>query len=142
MRHTHVLTEALVDLPVENVWEVVADDAVYATWNKLFWFDDGPFVEGEKVELEIALGPFTTEVDVTVEVFRPQEEFRWVASLGPFRGSHFIKVAQVAENRTQILHGEDFQGLGLIWPHVRDGVRESYQSVTDALVRYLESLED
>lgn len=142
MSYPQVLTEAFVELPVDKVWAVVADADGYKEWNKLFWFDDGPFVEGGKVELEIALGPMKTEVDVTVEVFRHEDELRWVASMGPFRGSHFIKVAQVAENRTQILHGEDFRGLGLIWPHVRDGVRETYQSVTDALVRHLESLED
>lgn len=139
MSSNQVFTESFIDRPVAEVWAVIADYNEFKKWNPLFWFEGGPFQEGGKIKLVVAVGPFKLRLPVTVETFREQSELRWVASGAGFRGSHWMRVAAVGENRTQITHGEEFSGLGLIWNFVRDDIRKEYQRATDAFVRYVSS---
>lgn len=139
MTINQVCTSVVVRRKADEVWGVIADASQFEQWCKLFWFEDAPFEEGEERTLIIPVGPFKARVPVDVVTFDEGRELRWDASFGGFHGSHWLRVSALSDDQTLIVHGEDFQGLRWIWPHIRTEVHAEYQKAVEALGRYLEA---
>src|SRR5699024_6306623 len=100
--------------------------------------EGGPFEQDKKMALVLPLGLFHARVPVTVTRFDAEDELRWEAKLGFFRGSHWLRIRALNDEQTQVSHGEDFDGLSWVWPRIRHEIHTEYQKVADALARYLE----
>ncbi len=122
---------------LQHVWDVINDAASYETWNPMFWFKGGPFSEGKRLKLVLRRGGI--QIPVKVTVFEDKKELRWDASFLGLGGSHYFRLIELAEDEIQIVHGEDFTGIGLIWPYVRKQVHEEYQAVVNALCAHIEA---
>jgi hypothetical protein len=93
---------------------VVSDLSAYAEWNPFIPFVAGTLEVGATLEVVIA-PPGSSEVTIRPRVLvATPEELRWQGKLlipGLFDGEHFLKLIEVAPNRTRFVHGEDFTGI-------------------------------
>lgn len=137
MAANQVWASVVVRRPIQDVWEVISDAEQFERWCEMFWFEGGPFEEGQRMTLVLPLGLIRLRVPVVITRFDKEDELRWEAKLGFFRGSHWLRIRSLNEEQTQISHGEDYDGLRWIWPRIRHGVHAEYQKAADALAGYL-----
>lgn len=134
-----VLTEAFVQRPIEEVWAIVGNPALYHDWNDTFWFVDTVFEEGARGKLGVNLGWFPIVVPITIEEVEENHIVRWGAGGGKIHGSHFLRLVDLGNGVTQILHGEEFTGMGFFWHTISEDIRGRYQRLVDDLVRYIQA---
>lgn len=137
MAANQVWASVVVRRPINEVWDVIADADQFKSWCKMFWFEGGPFEQDKHMTLVLPLRLFRVRVPVTITRFDAQDELRWEAKFGFFRGSHWLRIRALNDEQTQISHGEDYEGLSWIWPRIRNEVHAEYQKAADALAGYL-----
>ncbi|HOZ62362.1 MAG TPA: SRPBCC domain-containing protein [Smithellaceae bacterium] len=108
-------TEIWIDANPEKVWSLLTDFENHPRWN--------PFItsiHGEKKiggQLTVSIKPpggngMTFKPIVTS--FKENTEFRWKGKLGIqgiFDGEHYFQLVGQENNRTKLVHGEQFSGI-------------------------------
>ena len=108
-------TEIEIAAPPAAVWTVLTDFARYPEWNPFLVSMQGSLTVGS--ELRIAVSPPESReyhLLPVVVACEPERELRWRGKWGAsflFRGEHFFRLQPVDENRTRVVHGEDFSGV-------------------------------
>lgn len=108
-------TEIEISAPPAVVWKVLTDFERYPEWNPFLVAVRGSLTVGS--ELRIAVSPpESREYHLLPKVVtcEPERELRWRGKWGAnflFRGEHFFRLVPVGEDRTRVVHGEDFGGV-------------------------------
>lgn len=111
-----IRTFATIEAPAADVWEVLADFAGYARWNKMIPKVSGSAQVGARLKLWLALGPVQAPVSAEVLVAEPGRSLRWVGPASPWArriasGEHYFELTELTPTSTRIEHGEEFRGL-------------------------------
>lgn len=138
-----VLTEAVVEAPIDEVWTALTTPGTWSGWNDTFELVKADLRVGGAGRLGVLKGErVVTSIPIRFEVVDEGRELRWSGGIpGVGGGSHFFQLAELEGGRTQILHGEDFRGfaLGLLWPVLNKSIKERYALVTDQLAAHLDA---
>src|SRR5262245_35476678 len=107
-------TEVEISAAASVVWEVLADFAKYPAWNPFIKSVEGKLETGERLRVTFTPGDGSerTFKPLVLKV-EPGHELRWRGKLwfgGLFDGEHFFILRELTENRTRLIHGEDFTG--------------------------------
>lgn len=107
-------TEITVEAPVERIWELVADHALYPEWNPLFRRAAGTISAGDRWELVVALPgiePFT--VRPTLLTATPPSGFCWehtVLWAGLFSWRYCVELEAISPHRVKFIQRSRFGG--------------------------------
>src|SRR5690625_5098356 len=138
MAVNQVWASVVVRRPINEVWDVIADADQFQNWCKMVWFGGGPFEQDKAMTLVLPLRLFRVRVTVTITRCEDQDEIRWDAKFGCFRGRPWLRLRALNDEQTQIAHVEDYEGLCWIWPRIRHDVHAEYQKAVEKLAAYLE----
>lgn len=106
--HTQIELEA----PIGKVWSLLADINSWDTWTPIFNFKMASLKPGGRALLLAKVGPAPAPLPVKFDVVDKERELRWHGGVkGMLYGSHFLKLEKIDENRTRLIHGEEFSGL-------------------------------
>lgn len=108
-------TEVEIDAPPEVVWKVLSDLSTYHEWNPFITTFDGPLKEGAQVRIVVS-PPDSSDFRFRPVILKvlPNRELRWRGTMIAnffFWGEHFIELTKTAQNKTRVVHGEDFGGF-------------------------------
>lgn len=134
-----VVTEVVIERPAAEVWAVIADVENYGAWNPMYRFENTRLAVGTKATLVITMGRFPARLKVDVEEAVDGKIFRWGSGVSFIGGSHYLLVEPLSETSCRLEHGEQFRGLGWVWPRMAQKVHDTYQEVSDRLKAYVES---
>ena len=77
-----VRAESVIEVPVEEVWEVITNPTTYGEWNPIFVAYEGTFGPGEPMALQMKMGEGEpVPVSVTVKGYVPLE---WMQQSGGY----------------------------------------------------------
>jgi hypothetical protein len=137
-------TEIQINAPVQKVWEALTDFSQYEQWNP-FIHIAGEACEGSRLTNQMFLEGQKPQIfRPEVLVVKPHREFRWEGNLfvkGLFDGEHYFKLEKVADNKTRLIHGENFRGVlvGLIMRMIGNKTRKGFEQMNLALKNRVES---
>jgi len=134
-----VLTSIAIAAPVERVWTALVDAERYDEWNPIMRDVRGRFTEGSPIGFRIKVGRLT--VPISAKVVRADgTELRWEGGTSRVKGSHYFHLEPLADGRTRLVHGEEFQGAPFVlaWPLLQGDLRTGYGALNAALKRHCE----
>jgi hypothetical protein len=134
-------TRVVIDAPPEAVWEVLANATAFAEWSEDVQFPETPR-EGMRCPMRVRLFGVRLSVKVLFERIDGPRELRWRGGPGGlFVGSHYFRLSATDDGRTELRHGEDFDGLALplLFPFLEGELRAFYGRINDALKRRVET---
>ena len=110
-----IKTAALINAPIEAVWDCLVKTKDYSTWNNFIKKIDGSFIEGQQIKIELLFPDKKTMLftPTCVKVDKPNE-LRWVGTLMwecIFKGEHYFKLESLDNNTTKLVHAEKFSGV-------------------------------
>lgn len=135
-----VRTEIELDAPISRVWELLADIDHYKNWNRIFSFSMAKPEPGGRGVLWARLGPAKTPLPIRFDVVEPEVELRWHGGFKKVvHGSHYLKLEELPENRTRLVHGEEFSGfvIDAVWTQLSKQLPAAYKAFNRALEREL-----
>ena len=98
----------------EAVWAVLSEFERWPEWNRLMPAIEGPLVEGERVELELALpGRRSVYQKPRITCISPNRELRWYDQVilpQIFSSEHWFRL-EPKGSKCVVRHGERFDGL-------------------------------
>ena len=140
----HLETEAIINAPIQQVWEELMNFSAYPEWNPFVISIKGQKVEGKKLQivLKTKKGKNMNFEPVVIKC-KTNDEFRWRGKLGIrgiFDGEHYFALEQIESNQTRFIHGEFFSGIlvGLMVGLLKD-TQESFEEMNRALKLRCES---
>lgn len=125
-----VRTEIELNAPPAAVWALLADVEHWQNWNNIFFFSKADLRVNGKAMLKVGLGPTAAPVPVRFQTVAEQQELRWHGGLSAIGyGSHYIKLEAMPNNRTRLIHGEEFKGaaISLAWPAMKRSLPKLYR---------------
>lgn len=132
---TNVETRVEIDAPLSRVWAILDDFDHYDRWNEDVWFHGRPSV-GAKTPMSVRLFGKVLKVSVLFEALDAEKEIRWKGGPpGMMTGTHYLRLRALDDERTELLHGEDFGGvaLPLLWPFLRGELLAFYERINRQL---------
>lgn len=138
--------EIEVEAKPELVWQVLTDTRRLHEWNPLITRIEGPLTQGSSIRVHVSL-PGGTDRRIKARVVKadPGVELRFTGVLGMswfLRGDHFAHLIAVDENRTRVVHGQDFEGsLVRLAPRAMTQAARGLTLLNSALKRHLETLQ-
>ncbi len=131
--HTHIEINA----PANKVWRVLSNFSDYPTWNPFITSISGDMEVGSQIEAQIVPpGSKPMTFKPTVLVHNPNQEFRWLGSVGIkgiFDGEHFF-ILHENEGVTTFTHGEKFKGLLIpFMGKVFEKTKQGFEEMNEAL---------
>jgi hypothetical protein len=115
MAERRIETGVEINAPASRVWAVLTDFARYPAWNPFITAIAGKPAAGEWLSITIRPpGKFAITMRPTLVAVTPERELRWLGHLivsGIVDGEHFFLLEPLAEDRTRLIHGENFSGL-------------------------------
>ncbi len=110
----NIQTEIIINSPVSKVWNTLMDFEKYADWNPFVQIK-GEAKKGAQLENTMNIeGQKPQTFKPTILECKSEEEFRWEGHLfvkGLFDGEHYFLLESISENKTKIIHGENFRGI-------------------------------
>jgi hypothetical protein len=107
--------EIEIDAPLERVWAVLTDFAVYPEWNPFIRRIGGDLHEGARLEVRIEPpGARAMTFKPTVRALEANRELRWLGRLllpGIFDGEHSLRIEPLDGGRSRFVQSERFTGL-------------------------------
>lgn len=140
-----IKTSIVIEGSPELVWAAIAEFDQYANWSPFIKSVQGELKVGE--QLEVLIMPeggdgmkFTPEVLVADS----NREFRWIGKLGVqgvFDGEHYFILEKLDDNRTRLLHGEEFSGLltPIVWRLIADSTLKGFKNHNQSLKMLVEN---
>lgn len=128
-------TRIEIDAPLSKVWAILDSFERYEEWNEDVWFHGRPSV-GSSTPMSVRLMGKVMKVPVHFEALDAEKEVRWRGGpKGMMTGTHYLRLRALTENRTELIHGEDFAGLALplLWPLLRGELLAFYERINAAL---------
>ncbi len=105
-------TEIELDATPEQVWNLLEDVSRWREWSRIFSFvRPNARPGGFALLLASVGGPLPAALPVRFDTFDTHREIRWHG--GPkmvAHGSHFLRLEALENNRTRLVHGEEFCG--------------------------------
>ena len=136
-----VRTEIELDASVDKVWALLEDVENYGDWNKIFRFTRSNLKAGGRGILWAKVGaPFQVPLPVKFQVVEVGKELRWQGGVSPVvHGSHYLKLEALPNDRTRLVHGEEFSGavINASWKAIGKQLPGAYHAFNKALVRAL-----
>ena len=132
-------TSIVIERSPDQVWAAIAEIDQYLNWSPFIKSIEGELKIGE--QLEVLIVPegedgmkFTPEVMVA-DINR---ELRWIGKLGVqgvFDGEHYFILEKLDDNRTRLLHGEEFSGflVPIIWSLIADSTLKGFTNHNQSL---------
>jgi hypothetical protein len=112
MQH-NIETKITINAPADKIWAVLMEFENHPKWNPLIKSISGDPKVGSHIFLQIQNMKFTPIVLANT----PNREFRWKGKLFSdyiFTGEHYFILNHIAENETELIHGEIFEGILLL----------------------------
>ena len=138
----HLETRVVIHAPIATVWSVLADTDRYPEWNDVLAFRGNPR-EGESLPMTVRLFGFPLTLKAQFERIEEPHELRWRGGpTGLFAGTHYLRLRPTSDDRTELLHGEDFHGLAvpILFPLLRRRTITLYSRINAGLKQRAESL--
>lgn len=138
-----VRTSIEIEAPRERVYATLADFETYPDWNPYHVKVEGDAREGAQLAVKV-IRPDGKEINIPPHLLRlkPNEEITWGGGIkGIFYGEHVMRLEELPNQRTRLIHNEDFSGLAIPFADLPPEVlTEGYESMNMALKRHVESL--
>lgn len=133
---TRIEIETAIDLPVpvEEVWQVLADIDVYPEWNPYHVRVAGTLQKGRKLTVDIEK-PNGAALTIRPRVLELEENRSLVWGGGPagiFRGEHRFDLEPLGPGCTRLHHTEVFSGLFVSYAEL-DAIEPGYVGMNEAL---------
>lgn len=108
-------TEIEIAASPSAVWGVLTDTHSYHEWNPFITTLEGELLPGSELTVVVS-PPDGTDMRFHPLVLRcvENEELRWRGKMIAnfvFAGEHFFQLKELGENRTRVVHGENFSGF-------------------------------
>ena len=141
---TTISASSVIRAPAEQVWAALVDLEAYPTWNPFTPRVRSGLAVGDRVELDVVLGPRRRTRSVNhVETIEPPALLVWSSTLGHprlLRTRRTQQVEDLGDGRTRYTTSEVFEGP--LTPLVRAvsgrAVRRGFAAVADGLRRHVE----
>jgi len=141
--HIPVRSHIEIDAPVERVYATLIQFDGYPSWNPYHVRVAGRPELGAKLDVTVHRPDGKTVQVPTVHVLRLREnaELTWGGGIkGVFYGEHVFELRRLDENRTLLLHNEDFKGLFVGFADLpADVLTTGYEQMNQALKDHLEA---
>src|SRR5687767_9346038 len=141
-----VRTEIDIDAPPARVWEVLTDFGSYDDWNPVVQRVRADLRTGGSIRFSLAYGSVKLPIAARLVNVEQQRELRWKGPssdlLGSiFRAEHYLRLKALPDNRTRLIHGEEFGGLfpRALWSRLRSDLLPRYRGMNEALKRRAEA---
>ncbi len=138
-------TTIVIEASTSKVWGTLMNFENYSSWNPFIIDIQGTAIAGQNLKTQIKIG------DKKVQKFKPKvlvvnenEHFRWKGKLffkGLFDGEHYFIVEKMDDNRTKLIHGENFSGLFSkpILKMIKEDTLKGFAQMNQALKSKVES---
>lgn len=134
-----IKTSIVINQSTEEIWKKMVETESYGKWN--------PFIKSIQGDLEVGkqITVFIQPKDENGMEFKPtllnvdkNKELRWVGRLGikgVFDGEHYFILERLGQNKTRLLHGENFSGAlaPLMWEMIKDSTTKGFIAHNEAL---------
>lgn len=136
--------EIEIEAKPELVWQVLTDTERLHEWNPFITNIEGPLVQGSSIRVYVSLpGGADRRIKARVALADPGVELRMTASFGLdwlLRGEHFAQLIELDEERTRVVHGQDFSGSLLrVAPRTMTQAARGLTLLNAALKRHVET---
>lgn len=128
----NIKTEILIHANPEVVWDLIVGFDKYPKWNSFMqqvWGEAG-FDKTIKVIAKIPKGP-KMFFKARINQFDRNKELRWKGNFIFdlfFLGEHYFKLEKIAENKTLLIHGENFTGILLpMFNYILSGSKSGFE---------------
>lgn len=113
-RH-QIKTQIVINASPDRVWQVLTDTANYPQWNPQITELKGHLKSGQRLEAKMRFKDSQMTIQPIVQSVIPNQEFSWKGQLWLprlFDGHHYFRLQALDDGqKTQLEHGEDFQGI-------------------------------
>ncbi|MDW7693528.1 SRPBCC domain-containing protein [Flammeovirgaceae bacterium SG7u.111] len=138
-------SEIVIEASAAKVWEVLMNHEAYPEWNPFIKKLSGNVAEGNQIAVMIQ-PEGKSAMDFTPIVLKNEKnkEFRWLGKLfvkGLFDGEHFFKLEKIDEQKTKLIHGENFSGVisGVLLNMLGESTQKGFEQMNEALKLRVES---
>lgn len=141
--HIPIRTQIDINASVERVYSTLLDFKSYPDWNPYHISVAGNLEVGAELDVTVQR-PDGQIIDVpAVHIIRMVEntELTWGGGIkGVFYGEHVFKLQKLGENKTLLIHNEDFEGVFIGFADLpSDVLTKGYNLMNEALKRHLET---
>lgn len=140
--HIPIRTEIIVDASIDRVFSVLIDFENYPKWNPYHVNVTGRPEVSAKLSVTVRRpdGKIIEVPAVHVLRLRKNQDLTWGGGIkGIFYGEHVFKLEKVEENKTRLIHNEDFEGLFIGFSDLPpDVLTNGYRMMNEALKSYVE----
>lgn len=138
-----IVTEIIIDAPMERVWQALADFKAFGDWNPFIKSIEGELRVGERLTNTMWNGGKAYVFRPRVLTVRQNSYFDWLGSLwfrGIFDGHHYFQIEQLSAGQVKLTQGENFSGLlsGLILRKIGAETRNNFIRMNNALKQLVE----
>ncbi len=140
-------SEIVIEASAAEVWEVLMNHEAYPEWNPFIKKLSGNVAEGNQIAV-IIQPEGKSAMDFTPIVLKNEKnkEFRWLGKLfvkGLFDGEHFFQLEKIDEQKTKLIHGENFSGVmsGVLLNMVGESTQKGFEQMNEALKLRVESVD-
>ncbi len=133
-------SKTLINTQGDKVWQALQTLADYQRWNSATQFKRNPRV-GKVQLMSVKLGLFPLLVPVLIQYCDEKQGLRWIGGIpGLITGSHYFHYEAVSENETQLIQGEDFNGVlvPILLALLKQPLATLYDTVNQDLKHYCE----
>ena len=145
MKHS-IHTQIEIDAPVSTVWAALMAFDEYKNWNPFITHatlknpaSGAPSV-GAILDIKIKRqGKNEQPYQVEILEIEPLKKFRWLGHFlitGLCDGDHFFELQPIGDNKTLLIHRENFSGLFV--PFVLKNFDANFTALNNALKQYIE----
>lgn len=138
-------TTVIIERNIDEVWEVFSNIEKYPEWSTFIESIKGELNEGEKITVFIQPpNEDGMEFTPTLLKYAERSEFRWKGKLffkGLFDGEHYFKFESISEERTRLIHGEQFTGIlvPFVLPRIKENTLKGFNQFNTALKNRVEN---
>lgn len=130
----NIHTEIVINSSPSEVWNVLADNSSYPSWNPYHVQVEGTLKVGETLDVYINK-PNGEEIHVRPVVMElvPNRLLVWGGGVsGIFKGVHTFELQEIASSKTRLIHKETFRGAAIPFASL-DAIDEGYTLMNKAL---------
>lgn len=140
-----IITETVIEAPLNLVWQTLVDFPAYATWNPFMISVVGEAIQGEL--LDVVIEPTagdTIAFSSELVVVEANKELRWEGQLlmpGIFDGEHAFILESISATQVKFIQREKFYGLlvPVMWSKLDRDTRNGFTQMNAALKAKVES---
>lgn len=138
-----IVTEIIIDAPMERVWQALANFKAYGDWNPFIKSIEGDLRVGARLTNTMWNGGKAYVFRPRVLTVRQNSYFDWLGSLwfrGIFDGHHYFQIEQLSAGQVKLTQGENFSGLlsGLILRKIGAETRNNFIRMNNSLKQLVE----